>query len=393
MRYAENIDHYEHEVTYVTVTAKLNSLPVGVPIRVVVRSETGDTAADVLAAVKGLPAPDLVISTSELDVIPAARVREVLGAPGATVCEVLPVRDKVVMKTAVEGSGLRVPRFAPLPAALAGGENSVSWRGRTVLKPLAGQGSDQTHVFPTVTAALDAVRGGDLSIEADRFEVEEFVSGRILHVDGLLVAGRPVVVLASRYVGTCLGYAQGKPMGSVQIETGADLTDWTLRCLRAVGIENGPFHLEAIEAPEGPVFLEVGARSGARYVVDIFELATGVRLPGAAVRLLVEGPAGLPAPRVPSPDRLYGAFLFPGHALDSAYCRITGEGVFRDDPLVLRWHQKQADAPVSRRLTYSPGLVALAGTLGPSSPRALESFILKLFDSVLVTPGEPSPRG
>ncbi|MEU6915821.1 ATP-grasp domain-containing protein [Streptomyces olindensis] len=393
VHYAENIDHHAHQVTYVTTAQKVRTLPVGVPLRVVERSGTGDTAAEVLAAVEGLPAPDLVISTSELDVIPAAQVREALGVPGATVRDVLPVRDKVVMKTAVEAAGVRVPRFMPLPAALAGGEGAVPWQGRTVLKPLAGQGSDGTHVFPSVAAALAAVRGGTLSIDVDGFEVEQFVSGRIMHVDGLLVAGRPAVVLAGRYVGTCLAYAAGSPVGTVQIDTSADLTAWTSRCLRAVGIENGPFHLEAIETPEGPVFLEVGARSGGRFIMDTFELATGIRLPGLAVRLAVEGPAGLPGPRDPSPDRLYGAFLFPGHALGSGYCRITGEEAFRDDPMVLRWHRQQADAPLSRQLTYSPGRVALAGTLGPAPTAVLEDFMVKLFDSVRVTPGEDPPGG
>jgi hypothetical protein len=384
IHYAENIDHHEHDVTYVATSGTLGTLPVGVPMHVVERPETGDTAADVLAAVKGRPSPDLVISTTELDVIPAACVREALGVPGATVREVLPFRDKVMMKAAVEASGVRVPRYSPLADALEGEGDFFSWQGRTVLKPVAGQGSDHTHVFSTVMAALKSVHSSSLAIEVDRFEIEEFVSGRIIHVDGLLVSGRPVVILASRYVGTCLGYAQGEPLGSVQIETGPDLIDWTLRCLRAVGIENGPFHLEAIETPEGLVFLEVGARSSGRYIAEIIELATGIRLSSAAVRLLVEGPDSLASPRVPRPDQLYGSFLFPGHTLDSRSCRITGVKAFRGDPLVLRWHEKEVGVPFSRRLSYSPGSVPLAGILGPSSAPALEEFMLRAFKSINV---------
>src|ERR1700733_11775660 len=61
-RYAENIDHAKHEVTYVSVPNRLATLPAGVPARRLQRPGTGDPADEVLAAVAGLPRPDLVIA-------------------------------------------------------------------------------------------------------------------------------------------------------------------------------------------------------------------------------------------------------------------------------------------------------------------------------------------
>jgi hypothetical protein len=391
VRYAQNIDHHKHDVTYVSTSAKLGTLPEDVPARVVERAGTGDVADEVLAAVKGLPTPDVIISLSEFDVIAAAQVREALGVPGPTVREVLPVRNKVVMKSSVAKAGLRVPNFAPLPQALAQGAESVPWQGRTVLKPLSGVLAQQIRIFPTVTAALDAVRHGDVPVPVEDFEIEEFVSGRIMHIDGVLAQGRPIAILASRYVGTCLSYAEGSPLGSVQIDTGPELVDWSLRCLKAVGIENGLFHLEAIATPTGPVFLEVGARCGGGGVIDSFELATGIRMPGVAVRVHVEGAtASLPTARVPGPDERYGWFLVPGHTLGSPYCRISGEQAFREDPLVHRWSQRTPDEPV--RFSYASSNVPIAAMLGPSSTSALEGFMASLFASVRVEPHHGSVR-
>lgn len=389
VRYPENIDHERHEVTYVGVAERLGLLPADLRARRIERPGTGETATEVLAAVAGLPRPDRVIALSEYDLIPAGRIRAALGVAGDHEADVLPARDKVVMKSAVASAGLRVPRFAPLPEALAGRADAVAWAGKTVLKPLAGASSEGVRAFPTVADALETARQQVPAIAAAEFEVEEFIDGPIIHVDGVLAAGEPVAVQASRYVGTCLGYAGGEPLGSVQIGTRPALVRWTLACLRAVGIETGPFHLEAIEAADGLVFLEVGARFGGADVVDTFELATGVRMPSTQLRLAVEGTGARPEVRVPGPGERYGWFVWPGHTLGTACCRIVGEEDFRLDRLVWRWVQRRPDEPVRPVITYADADAPLAGVVGPAPAPILERFLTELFAKVQVEPAGP----
>ena len=386
IRYAENIDHDEHDVTYVGVPHRLVTTPQGVRARRIERPGTGETAAEVLAAIAGLPVPDRVLALSEYDLLAAARVREVLGLPGPYEAEVLPSRDKVAMKAAVARAGLAIPRYSPLTAALDDGAGSVPWAGETVLKPRAGASSEGVRTFPTVAQALDWSARHPADAVATEYEIEEFVAGPILHIDGLVADGDEVAILASRYVGTCLDYAAGRPLGSVQIDTTAANVEWTLRCLRAVGIATGPFHLEAIESAGGLVFLEVGARFGGADVVDTFELATGVRLPAAQLRLLVEGSDVRPAMRVPGPGERYAWFVWPGHTLGSTHCRISGEQPFRDHPLVWRWVQRGPDEPVRQDLSYAAADLPLAGVLGPATLTELEDFLGALFETVHVEP-------
>ncbi|WP_328719011.1 ATP-grasp domain-containing protein [Streptomyces sp. NBC_00247] len=388
VRYARNLDHIRHQVTYVSVPERAATLPADVPARRVERPGTGDTAAEVIAAVSDLPRPDLVVALSEYDLLPAARVREALDVPGPRVADVLPTRDKVVMKTAVAAAGLRTPRYAPLARALAHG---VEWTGRSVLKPLAGASSEGITTYPTPDAALAAVRDGSARVDVDDFEIEEFVEGPITHIDGAVTAGRPLAVVASRYLGTCLGYAQGAPLGSVQTDTPPATVDFTLACLRAVGITDGPFHLEAVETPQGPVFLEVGARVGGADVADSFELATGVHLPSVQLRLLTGESAWVPEPPATDPDARYGWFVVPGHTLGSTHCRIDGEKTFRDDPVVHRWVQRAPHEPVTAALTYADADIPLAGVVGPAPTPVLERFLTGLFASVTVEPAK-DPR-
>jgi hypothetical protein len=391
VRYAENIDHSVHDVTYVSVPDRWGILPTNVRARFLERPGTGDTAVEVLAAVAGDPTPDLVIALSEYDLLPAGRVREALGAPGPYEREVLPSRDKVVMKSAVVGAGLRAPRFLPLAAALRGDGGPPPWNGRTVLKPRAGASSEGVRAFPTVAAALAAARRDDVGAAVADLEIEEFVEGPIIHVDGILAAGEPAAVQTSRYVGTCLGYAEGRPLGSVQIDTEPAVVAWALRCLHAVGIDDGPFHLEAIEAADGLVFLEVGARFGGADVVDTFELATGIRMPSVQLRLLLGGPGGpRPVARVPGPSERYGWFVVPGHTLGAAFCRVTGESDFRSDPLVWRWVQREVDQPIKRVITYADADIPVAGLVGPAPAAVLERFLTNMFASVRVEPLTPA---
>lgn len=387
VRYGDAIDHEQHDVTYVGTAERLASLSPALRARRIARPGTGDTAAEVLAALVGLPRPDLVIALSEYDLLAAAQVRAALDVPGDREADVLPVRDKVTMKAAVAAAGLRVPRFSPLADVLAG--RDTAWAGRTILKPRAGASSEGVQDLDSVAAALAVARAQVPAHAVADFEVEEFVEGPIIHVDGIAVDGRPAVVQASRYVGTCLGFAEGLPLGSVQIDATREIVDWSVRSLAAVGVRTGPFHLEGIESPNGLVFLEVGARFGGADVVDTFELATGVRLPTAQLRMLVS-PGCTPSSEEGGPDRRFGWFVWPGHHLGTPYCRISDVGAYPASPVVHRWVQRPPDEPVRQAITYADADVPLAGIVGPASSAALEDFLTEIFAKVRVEPAGPA---
>ncbi|GGQ69986.1 ATP-grasp domain-containing protein [Couchioplanes azureus] len=387
VRYADGIDFGAHDVTFVGTPERLATLPAHLPGERIARPGLGDTDTEVLTAIAGRARPDLVIAQSEYDLIAAARVRQALGVPGDHEADVAPIRDKVVMKAAAARAGLRVPRFLPLPQALSDA-SAVAWRGRTVLKPLDGASSQDVRVFDTAAAALETVRREGLPADGDpdRFEIEEFVDGPIIHVDGLVAAGNPVAVQASRYVGTCLGYAEGRPLGSVQIDTTPDAAAWTAACLDAVGIHTGPFHLEGIETPDGPVFLEVAGRFGGAGVAETFALATGVHLPSMQLRVLSDGPGARPDVRPSDPGARYGWFIWPGHRLGAQHCTVGGTDDFRRDPVVRRWVQRADGEPISQTLSYADSDVPLAGIVGPAPTPVLERFLRDMFATVRVAP-------
>ncbi|MFF5935594.1 acetyl-CoA carboxylase biotin carboxylase subunit family protein [Streptomyces sp. NPDC012508] len=399
IEYHRGISHDLHDVTYFGTDAALSTLPPGLRCERVSRPGSRPAFEEARDWLAERPRDfDRIISMSEYELLDAARLREHLGVPGAPVEQVALARDKVLMKRAVEEAGLRVPRFLPLPDFLRA-DAHVPWDGRTVLKPHRGASSEDVLVFDTPREAAEAVAGGRTGVarlDAGRaradFQVEEFVSGPIRHFDGLVQGGEVLALTASEYLGTCLEYARGRPMGSFQIGFSAETRAWVSRALAAVRIEDGTFHLEAIVHDGELVFLEVGNRVGGADVVATFELATGVHLPSYELRVLLGEPVAGTLPAQDADGLRYAWFVHPGHHLAGReYRGLQGAGAFRSGPRVVAWHELPAGAPLPGHITYQAGETVLAGIVAGDTPEETREWMAALFGSLSVSTRPAAP--
>ncbi|SOE08964.1 hypothetical protein SAMN06272775_0041 [Streptomyces sp. 2323.1] len=399
IEYHRGISHDRHEVTYFGTDRALATLPPDLRCERVSRPGTRSAFEEARDWLTEQPRDfDRVISLSEYELLDAARLREHLGVPGAPVDQVALARDKVLMKQAVKEADLRVPHFLPLPRFLEQ-DGRVPWYGRTVLKPHRGASSEDVLVFDTPGQAAVAITEGrsgvaplDAGSDLEDFEVEEFVSGPIRHFDGLVQGGEVLILSASEYVGTCLQYAQGLPMGSFQIGFSQETRAWVSRALAAVRIEDGSFHLEAIVHEGELVFLEVGNRVGGADVVATVELATGVHLPSYELRVLLGEPIAGKLPEPPADRRWYGWFVHPGHHLARRVFRgLEGAVVFRSSPRVVAWNELPSGAPLPDHITYQSGETVLAGIVASDTPEDTREYIVGLFDSLSVRTGPAAP--
>lgn len=284
--YGRYVDHDRHRVAYVTVPTHLPMVPAATAHVELVPGT--DDAATVVAAAERCRAAvggfDKVLALSEFDLLVAAVVREALGVPGPDTAATMRFRDKPTMKEVLGEAGLRAPRFRVVRDV----DDVESFRrevggGAVVVKPRTGAASIGCVVLPAGADPYEALSGIDL----DGFQVDEFLSGPIWHVDGLLRAGELLCSRPSRYVNTCYDFARGVPLGSV-VQSGptADaVVDFADRSLRALGITDGAFHLEVIEADGGLAFLEVGARVGGGEIPFVFRDVYGVDLVGDWIRI------------------------------------------------------------------------------------------------------------
>ncbi|MET9695318.1 hypothetical protein ABZY31_00070 [Streptomyces sp. NPDC006529] len=342
--YERGIDHERHQVTYIGHPHRMADLPAHLPARRLVLDADEDLVAGIRARTSPADGYEKVLALSEFGLIEACHVREHLGIEGPGLAAVERVRDKVRMKEALAGSGLRYPRFVAAPSP----DGTLPWTGRTVLKPRQGASSEDVSVHAT---AREALRAYGLLPDAGEFQLEEHIDGDILHADGLVQEGRLVEVAVSRYVNKPVEYAQGAPLGSHQEPCTPPQRALVEQVVKVLGIEEGCIHLEFFHTPEGAlVFLEVANRVGGAAVVSTHELHTGVHLPSheIAVRLGLQRP-----PAGPPSGRHHGWLAFPGHHLAAGGVRtIEVPDRIRTHPCLDALHILDPQEETPRHITY-----------------------------------------
>lgn len=245
-----------------------------------------------------------VLAFSEYLLDAAAVVRAHFGIPGHRPDDVDRFRDKTEMKRLLRAAGLRVPAWFACDGAGDIHARALELGFPLILKPVRGASSKGVLKVDCVDAWRRIVETRELR----GYEIEEYIDGDILHVDGVVdAAGRCVFMSVSRYVSSCLAFESGAPLGSVVLpESPATRAcrAFAAACLQALGLRGSAFHLELFDRNGELVFLEIGARVPGADVPYVLHRVFGVNL----FRLWVDVVLGRPTPP-PRPAAASGGWL------------------------------------------------------------------------------------
>ncbi|GFE51618.1 hypothetical protein So717_33710 [Roseobacter cerasinus] len=222
-------------------------------------SENGVGMADVLAARMGLPGNDPDTSRNRI--------------------------DKGHMQRALSAAGLRAAsttRVARTDDALAAVDRVGGFP--VVLKPAAAAGSQDVmlcHTEADLRRAWAAAPWGAFTTtwnDTLACVLQRYLEGPEYCVDLVAQAGQYRVAAVSRYV-RCSDLGNwSRPFVKayripcpVTTQAVQDLVRYAKACARALAVQEGPLHLEAILTPQGPVMLEVGARLHGTQMPLIFQ--------------------------------------------------------------------------------------------------------------------------
>jgi len=234
-------------------------------------------------------------SFDERNLLLAAELRAELGLPGLRHADVLPFRDKILMKQLLVDAGLRVPRFGRYDEAAAAdragyfatitGEVGLPF----ILKPVDGNSADGVYQIDSLDdfATVPADFGRP-------YEYEEFVDGQIFSVNIVTRDRRSVFAGVTEYLVNSSAVREGRVNADINlIDTDprvAPMIAFTEQVLDALGYPDGASHLELFRTPDGElVFLEVAARFKGLAGVAAMQRNYGVAL----VNLALEIEAGL----------------------------------------------------------------------------------------------------
>ncbi|GAA3096704.1 ATP-grasp domain-containing protein [Streptosporangium carneum] len=412
--YHLGIDHELHDVTYVGRAERMAELPEWLRCHRFAVGPHDDLAGWIVENISPDEGFEQVLSLSEDGVLLAWRVRRHLGIEGPSLERLRRVRDKVAMKEALEGSGVRYPRFvADLPVAdppvtdlpvtdlpvtdlpvtgdagdAAAGpsrDGSLPWTGRTVLKPRQGASSKEVVIHETTGEALAAYRR--LANPGD-FELEEYVDGDVLHADGLVQNGELVNVVFSRCVRTPVDFARGTPIASHQIQHDERHRAFVEQVLRALEIDTGCVHLEFFETKEQElVFLEIANRLGGAGIVTSHLRHTGVHLPSHEIAIRLGWPRPEPEPVT---GRYHGFAIFPGHHLnpEEGY-EVDVPDHIRHHPWVDRVHTLDGTQPLPDHITYQEWEIPVFIEASHPDPGVLRQLLGEFVLAPLVRTGSP----
>lgn len=290
----------EHDAKNVTgplrdVFAEVHVLPCGKSDASVAESSYVDPAEArrVLAAIVGDPAAGTVTlhSYDERNLLLAADLRAEFDLPGLRHADVLPFRDKCVMKERLAAAGIRVPAFGRYDAVAATDRAGYFARLREevglpfILKPVDGNSADGVYQidsfddFAEVPAELGRA-----------YEYEEFVDGKIFSVNIVSRDKRSVVAGVTEYLVNSSAVREGRVNADINlIDTDPRvprMIAFTEEVLAALGWPDGASHLELFHtADDELVFLEVAARFKGLAGVAAMQRNYGVALVNLALEI------------------------------------------------------------------------------------------------------------
>ncbi|HLM57620.1 MAG TPA: ATP-grasp domain-containing protein [Pyrinomonadaceae bacterium] len=256
----------------------------------------------------------------EPGVLLAARLRERLGVAGMTEQEVMPFRNKDLMKQVLSDAGIRTPRHALATSAEECRDAASRIGYPLILKPIDGAGSTDTHRVNDSRQLEEVIsKLGHLS----QVNVEEFIEGEEFTFDTVCVEGeiayysiswyrpRPLIARTVQWISP-----QIIMLRDVEAEELSGGREMGRAVLRALNFRTGFTHMEWYKKADGElVFGEIAARPPGARSVDVMNYASDVDLFTGWAESVVHGRFTQPV------ERRYNAAII--------FKRAQGEGHIR----------------------------------------------------------------
>ena len=222
----------------------------------------------------------IVTLATDMPMRSVARACEACRLPGVSYETAMKATDKGLMIEAFEENGVAHPWFfvAEDREAFERVLGEVTYP--CIMKPTDNAGSkgvvkcsDRTELIARYAYSSQESRSGAVIIE-------EYMEGPEFSVEVLVLQGQPYVIQITDKLTTGepffveMGHSQPTRQPAEQQEK---IRDLAVRAVRAVGILEGPAHVEMILTKDGPKMVELGARLGGDCITThLVPLSTGI---------------------------------------------------------------------------------------------------------------------
>lgn len=287
------------ELGYCVAIVDFNPKSVGIPYAdEFYEVSTIDTEA-VAKVAKDFKAEGVMTLATDMPMRSVARAAEVCGLPGISMDTAIKATDKGKMIKAFEANGVDHPWYY---IALNKNEFDAIKDKITypcIMKPTDNAGSRGVVL---VNSLEELERKYQFSVSESRnggIIIEEYMVGAEVSVEIMVINNIPNVLQVTDKITTGaphfveMGHTQPSRLNKDDISKIKNLAE---RAVKAVGINNGPAHVEIMLTKDGPKMVELGARMGGDCITThLVPLSTGVDM----IRSTIELACGKPTDIIP----------------------------------------------------------------------------------------------
>ena len=316
-----------------------------------------------------------VVPVDDLTTVAAAAISQRLGLKANSLPAVATARDKHAMRRCLAAAGVPVPRFGLVGLANDPAARAERVEFPCVLKPLALSASrgvirandarEFVAAFRRIAAILESVEAPLPDEARQALLVEEFIPGREVALEGLLIGGTLHVLaifdkpdpLDGPFFEETIYVTPSRLAEPVQAAIAAVTRD----ACAALGLTEGPIHAELRLNERGPFVLEVAARSIGGLCSRTLTFGTGLSLE----ELILSHALGRPLQSLERERRAAGVMMIPiPRAGRLASVRGADEAAAVDgvEEVAITMHPGQAVVPLPEGWQYLGFIFARAET-------------------------------
>lgn len=157
-----------------------------------------------------------------------------------------------------------------------------------IIKPTDGSGSKGVALVTSFSELEFLYDYASSCSKGGKVIIEEYLEGDEVSVELMVINGEPIVLQVTDKITSGppffveMGHTQPSRLNKNAI---AGIKDLAIRAVRAVGINQGPAHVEIMQTDKGPKMIELGARLGGDCITThLVPLSTGINMVRATIQ-------------------------------------------------------------------------------------------------------------
>lgn len=234
--------------------------------------------------------PDGIMTlATDMPMRAVAKACEECGLPGISYETAVKATDKGKMIEAFESQGVEHPWYFVVPDEKSFEDVIEKISYPCIIKPVDNAGSRGVVLCHNAATVKEEYEYSKSESRSGAVIFEEFMQGPEFSVEVMVIGGIPHVLQITDKLTT--GAPHFVEMGHSQptkqsLPIQEEIKDLAKRACRAIGINNGPAHVEMILTSDGPKMVEIGARMGGDCITThLVPLSTGIDMVEATIKV------------------------------------------------------------------------------------------------------------